>query len=236
VVPDSVHVTSWTVGFGDGSTKTFPPDLSNPFGLSTTHTYGSGQFDVVVIAHVTGQAFGAFFAPNGTPFEQLVPFAINISNTASGIGLPIQYVPPVVRVTGSPSGTLPGGTIIPADANGQTQLYWPRGLHCSLFPRAQIVTEGYELSGGVVIGGAKTKLVGYHYDAGANDAADATPTGSYGPAVPIAIQWDTPLPGAESYPVQLTLDLQTTYDNGTVRTSTASGTVGVTVIYSAMNQ
>ena len=236
VVPDSVHVTSWTVSFGDDSTKTFPPDPSNPFGLTTTHTYGSGQFNVVAIAHVSGQAYGAFFAPDGTPFEQLIPFSINISNQASGIGSPIQYAPPVVRVTGSPSGTLPGGTIIPADATGQTQLYWPRGLHCSLFPRAQIVTEGYEVSAGVVIGGAKTKLVGYHYDAGTNDAADATPAGSYGPDVPIAIQWDRPLPGTASYPVQLALDLQTTYANGTVRTSTVSGTVGVTVIYSAVNQ
>jgi hypothetical protein len=236
VVQDSVHVTSWTVRFGDDSTATFPPDPSNPFGLTTTHTYGSGQFNVVAIAHVTGQAYGAFFAPNGTIFEQLVPFAINISNTASGIGSPIEYVPPVVRVAASPSGTLPDGTIIAADAGGHAQLYWPRGLHCSLYARADVITEGYELSGGIVIGGAKTKLVGYHYDAGTNDAADATPTGSYGPAVPIAIQWDQPLPGTASYPVQLTLDLQTTYDNGAVRTSTVSGTVGVTVIYSAMDQ
>jgi hypothetical protein len=236
VVPNSVRVTTWTVRFGDDSIKSFPPDPSNPFGLTTTHTYGSGQFDVVVIAHVTGEAYGAFFAPNGTPYEALVPFALNISNSASGIGAPIEYIPPVVTVTGSPSGTLPNGTLIPADAVGQTHLYWPRGLHCSLFPRADIVREGYELSGGVVIGGAKTIVTGYHYDAAVNDASDATPTGHYGPDVPIAIQWDTPLPNAGSYPVQLTLDLQTTYDNGAVRTSTVSGTVGVTVIYSAMDQ
>jgi hypothetical protein len=236
VVPSSVRVTTWTVRFGDDSIKTFPPDPSDPFGLTTTHTYGSGQFDVVVIAHVTGQAYGAFFAPNGTPYEQLVPFALNISNSASGIGAPIEYVPPVVRVTGSPSGTLPDGTPIPADAVGHTQLYWPRGLHCLLFPRADIVREGYELSAGLVIAGAKTVVTGYHYDAGVNDTSDATPSGDYRPDVPIAIQWDTPLPNAGSYPVQLTLDLQTTYDNGAVRTSTVSGTVGVTVIYSAVGQ
>ena len=87
-----------------------------------------------------------------------------------------------------------------------------------------------------MIGGAKTIVTGYHYTAGVNDASDATPGGDYRPDVPIAIQWDTPLPNAGSYPVQLTLDLQTTYDNGTVRTSTVSGTVGVTVIYSAVGQ
>jgi hypothetical protein len=236
VVPSSVKVTTWTVDFGDGARKSFQPDPANPFGLTTTHTYGSGQFDVAVIAHVTGEAYGAFFAPDGTPFEQLVPFALNISNSASGIGAPIEYIPPVVTVTGSPSGTLPNGTLIPADAVGQTHLYWPRGLHCSLFPRANIVREGYELSGGVVIGGAKTIVTGYHYDAGTNDAGDATPTGQYRADAPIAVQWDTPLPNAGSYPVQLTLDLQTTYDNGAVRTSTVSGTVGVTVIYSAVDQ
>jgi hypothetical protein len=142
----------------------------------------------------------------------------------------------VVTVTGSPSGTLPGGTTIPADAAGHGQLYWPRGLHCSLYPRADIVREGYELSAGVVIGGATTVLTGYRYDAGSNDAGDATPTGHYGPDVPITIQWNTPLPSAGSYPVALTLDLQTTYADGTVRTSTVSGTVGVTVIYSAVGQ
>jgi hypothetical protein len=236
VVPSSVHVTSWTVRFGDDTTATFPPDPSNPFGLTTTHTYGSGQFNVVAIAHVSGQAYGAFFAPDGTPFEQLVPFSINISNQASGISAPIQYVPPVVRVTGSPSGALPDGTIIAADAAGHTQFYWPRGLRCALFARADIVTEGYELSDGVVVGGAKTKLVGYQYEAGANDAADATPTGNYTPDVPIAIQWNQPLPGTGSYAVAFTLDLQTTYDNGAVRTSTVSGKVGVTVIYSAVGQ
>jgi hypothetical protein len=98
------------------------------------------------------------------------------------------------------------------------------------------VREGYELSGGVVIGGAKTIVTGYRYQAGTNDAGDPTPTGHYGPNAPVAIQWDTPLPNSGSYPVQLTLDLQTTYDNGAVRTSTVSGIVGVTVIYSAMDQ
>jgi hypothetical protein len=224
------------VDFGDGARKSFPPDPSNQFGLTTTHTYGSGQFDVEAIAHVTGEAYGAFFAPNGTPYEALVPFALNISNTASGIGAPIEYIPPVVTVTGSPSGTLPNGTLIPADAVGQTHLYWPRGLHCLLFPRGYIVREGYELSDGVVIGGAKTVVTGYRYEAGTNDAGDATPTGHYSPDSPIAIQWNTPLPNAGSYPVVLTLDLQTTYDNGAVRTSTVSGTVGVTVIYSAVDQ
>ncbi len=79
VVPTSVHVTSWTVKFGDGSSATLPQDPSDPFGLTTTHAYGPGAFDVVAIARVSGEAYGAFFAPDGTVFEQLVPFSIDIS-------------------------------------------------------------------------------------------------------------------------------------------------------------
>jgi hypothetical protein len=63
VVPDSVRVTRWTVDFGDGTVRTFPTDGSVPDRLTTTHAYGTGQFDVVATAHVTGQAYGAFFTP-----------------------------------------------------------------------------------------------------------------------------------------------------------------------------
>jgi hypothetical protein len=44
------------------------------------------------------------------------------------------------------------------------------------------------------------------------------------------------LPGTGTYPVQLVLDLETTYADGTVVTSTVSGVVAVTVVYSAVSQ
>jgi len=87
-----------------------------------------------------------------------------------------------------------------------------------------------------VIGRAKTIVTGYHYDASVNDASDATPTGGYPPGRADRYPVGYTLANAGIYPVQLTLDLQTTYDNGAVRTSTVSGTVGVTVIYSAVDQ
>jgi len=52
--------------------------------------------------------------------------------------------------------------------------------------------------------------------------------------VPLRIQWNTPLPGEGTYPVRLVLELQTTYDDGTVRTSEVTGSVSVTVVYSAI--
>lgn len=234
VVRDSIRVERWTVDFGDGTRRTLPGDGSDR--LETTHAYEAGTFDVIVTARVTGQAYGAFFTPAGVPYEEIVPFALDISNRASGVAaLPIEYVPPVVTVGGSPSGTLPDGSVVAPDVDGHAALWWPRGLRCDLFVRPIIEEEGFMRSGGVVIGGATTRLVTYRYERGVNDAGDPTSPGSYDADVPIAIQWNTPLPGQQAYPVRLVLFLETTYDDGTVRTSEVSGEIAVTVIYSAVS-
>jgi hypothetical protein len=234
VVRDSIRVERWTVDFGDGTGRTFPGDGSDL--LETTHAYDAGTFDVIVTARVTGQAYGAFFTPEGVPYEEVVPFAIDISNRATGVAaLPIEYVPPVVSVGASPSGTLPDGSVVAPDDDGHAALWWPRGLPCELFVRPIIEQEGFMRSGGVVIGGASTRLVNYRYEPGVNDAADATPAGTYDAAIPIAIQWNKPLPGQQAYPVRLVLELETTYDDGTVRNLEVTGDVAVTVIYAAVS-
>lgn len=234
VIPSSIRVDRWTVDFGDGTGRTFPGNGTDR--LSTTHAYDAGTFDVVVTAHVSGQAYGAFFTPAGDPYEQVVPFALDISNRASGVSaLPIEYVPPVVTVGASPSGTLPDGTLVAPDVAGHAALWWPRGLHCQLYVRPIIVTEGFMRSGGLVIGGATTRLLSYRYEPGVNDAADATGAGSYPATDPVAIQWNTPLSGQRAYPVHLVLDLETTYEDGTVRDIEVAGDVDVTVIYAAVS-
>lgn len=236
VIHDSVRVDSWTVDFGDGTVGDYPGDASDQQRLAVTHRYDqAGSFDAVVTAHISGQAYAAFFSPAGVPIERVIAFTVDISNRAPGISaLPIEYVAPVVEVGASPSGTLADGTIVPPDADGHAALWWPRGLPSDLYPRAIVVTEGLMRSGGVTIGGASTRLVGYHHEAGANDAAAPTPSGHYPADEPIRIQWNAPLPGQGTYPVSLVLELETTYDDGTVRTSEVSGEIEVTVIYSAV--
>lgn len=237
VAHDSVRVDSWTVDFGDGTLRSYPRDPRDPERLAVTHRYdAAGSFDAVVTAHVSGQAYAAFFAPGGAPVERVIPFTVDISNRAAGISaLPIEYVAPVVEVGAAPSGTLPDGTVLSPDAEGHAQLWWPRGLLCQLFPRAIVVSEGFMRSGGVTIGGATTRLVGYRYEGGVNDASLPTAPGPYAVAEPIRIQWNTPLSGQGSYAVRLVLELQTTYDDGAVRTSEVEGEVAVTVIYSAVS-
>jgi hypothetical protein len=234
---NSVRVDSWTVDFGDGTLRSYPRDSSAPERLVVTHRYdAAGSFDAVVTAHVSGQAYAAFFSPGGAPVERVIPFTVDISNRAAGISaLPIEYVPPVVEVGAAPSGTLPDDTVLSPDAEGHAQLWWPRGLLCELFPRAIVVSEGFMRSGGVTIGGATTRLVGYRYEAGVNDTSAPSAPGHYPADEPIHIQWNTPLAGQGSYPVRLVLELETTYDDGTVRTYEAEGTVDVTVIYSAVS-
>ena len=236
VIPASVTLEGWTVEFGDGTVETLPPQPGNQERLSVQHRYAeAGSFDAVVTARVSGQAYAAFFAPGGIPVERVIPWQLDITNSATGISaLPIEYVAPVVEVGASPSGLLADGTLVEPVADGSAALWWPRGLLCELFPRATVVTEGFMRSGDVTIGGATTRLVGYRYESAINDASAATPSGQYPADEPIRIQWNTPLPGQGSYPVRLVLELETTYDDGTVRTYDAAGTVEVTVIYSAV--
>ena len=236
VIHDSVRVEGWTVDFGDGTVRDYLPDPADQERLAVTHRYEeAGSFDAVVTAHVSGQAYAAFFTPAGVPIERVIPFSVDISNRASGISaLPIEYVPPVVEVGASPSGVLADGRLVEPDPDGHAAIWWPRGLLCELYPRAIVVTEGFMRSGGVTIGRATTRLVAYRYEAGVNDASAPTPPGRYPPDDPIRLQWNTPLPGEGTYPVRLVLELETTYDDGTVRTSEVSGEVDVTVIYSAV--
>jgi hypothetical protein len=236
VMHDSVRVDGWTVDFGDGTVRDVPRDPRDQERLAVTHRYEeAGSFEATVTAHISGQAYAAFFTPTGAPIEQVIPFTVDISNRAPGISaLPVEYVPPVVEVGASPSGVRPDGTLVEPDATGHAAIWWPRGLLCELYPRAIVIAEGFTRSGGVTIGGATTRVVAYRYEAGVNDASGPTGSGRYPANEPIRIQWNTPLQGEASYPVRLILELETTYDDGTVRTSEAAGEVDVNVIYSAV--
>jgi len=234
VRPDTVRVQRWTVDFGDGTRRSFAGDGSDR--VATTHAYEAGEFDVVVTARVTGEAYGAFFTPDGVPFEEVVPFELDISNAASGTALPIEYVPPVVVPGGSPSGTMPDGRPVAADVDGHSQIFWPRGLPCDLFVRAVVEEEGFMRSGGVRVGGATTRLVSYRYLGGDNDRSGGSGAGTYDATEPLRMQWNTPLPDSGSYPIQVELTVATTYDDGTVRTFEFSGAIDATVVYSAISQ
>lgn len=93
--------------------------------------------------------------------------------------------------------------------SGHAQIFWPRGLPCALFIGPIVGAGGLNASGGVVIGGATTRLVGFRYLGGTNDASDASPPGAYDEGEPIRIQWNTPLPNGGTYPVRVELTVET---------------------------
>ena len=136
VIHDSVRVDGWAVDFGDGTVRDYPREAGDQERLSVTHRYEeAGSFDATVTAHISGEAYAAFFTPAGAPIEQVIPFTVDISNRATGISaLPIEYVPPVVEVGASPSGTLADGRLVDPDAEGHAAVWWPRGLLVPAFP------------------------------------------------------------------------------------------------------
>jgi hypothetical protein len=61
VIHDSVRVDGWTVDFGDGTVRDYPPDPTYQERLAVAHRYQeAGSFDAIVTAHVSGQAYTAF--------------------------------------------------------------------------------------------------------------------------------------------------------------------------------
>ena len=59
--------------------------------------------------------------------------------------------------------------------------------------------------------------------------------GTYDATAPLRLQWNTPLPGGASYPIRVELTVETTYNDGTVRTFDFAGSIDATVIYSAIS-
>jgi hypothetical protein len=49
------------------------------------------------------------------------------------------------------------------------------------------------------------------------------------------MQWNTPLPEGGLYPIRVQLTVETTYDDGTVRTFEFEGSIGATVVYSSIS-
>lgn len=90
-------------------------------------------------------------------------------------------------------------------------------------------------SGGVVVGGATTRLLSYRYLGGENDRTGGSRAGPYDADQPLLMQWNTPLPDGGLYPIRVELTVETTYDDGTVRTFDFTGSIAVIVVYSSIS-
>ncbi len=240
VDPSGWAVTSWTVDFGDGQTATLPGGSKS---ISANHTYAQPASSVRprVTAHVAGTARIADFDPaTGDIVMLTAPFTVDVTNSTTGAVAQqpvVAYSAPQVRaaLVSELSPATP-----PALRRGFDTIEVPRGTTVYLYVRPIVDREGQMTLDDVPAGGGQTSILSWVFRSGSRDgpAAQITAAGTSGaPSDPIVQQWNTPdaIGPAGPVPYYLTLDytVRTTYPNGQTRDYSFSGSVPVTVAYSA---
>jgi hypothetical protein len=239
VDPAGWSVTSWAIDFGDGQTAT---QVGGGRSISVSHAYASPA--VVrprVTAHVAGMAQVADFDPaTGDIVLLSEPFTVDVTNDTSGQ----VHRQPVVAY-GAPQVRAAVVTQLATGApdilrRGLAAIEVPRGTTVFLYVRPIVDQEGVMTMDGKAAGSGQTQVLGWTLTSGSPDGPPGTVTrsgaGGAG-ADPIAQQWNTPDrigPGGP-LPYSLAIDytVRTTYPDGQTRDYSFSGTIAVTVAYSA---
>jgi hypothetical protein len=239
VDPAGWSVTSWDIAFGDGQTAILPGGGRS---ISISHTYGApAPVQPRVTAHVVGTAQVADFDPvTGDLVLLSAPFTVDVTNSTSGQvnNQPvIDYTPPLVRaaVVTQLTGNAPDSL-----RRGLAAIEVPRGTTVFLYVRPIVDQEGVMTLDGNTGGSGQTQVLGWTLASGSGDGPAGTitrPGAGGGAGDAIAQQWNTPDrigPGGP-LPYSLAIDfaVRTTYPDGQTRDYRFSGTIAVTVAYSA---
>ena len=244
------RVTAWQLRWPDGHVDSLPG--AGQQGVTQQHTVqpqpgasGPQTADVTAIAHLHITARAVDFDAAGQPFVRTLSGDVVVSNRASatGIGAAPQYTPPTITVAAlaavqNADGTLPsptGAAAAHADA--------VRGRLLALLPSALVTTPGSESVGGVVVGTARTQLLGWTYTGPPTDApsGEGTPPQATGsPGDTVVEQWNHAEridPGGSPVDelVPLILSVRTVYPDGHVETTTVTGAIAVTIHYAGLD-
>jgi hypothetical protein len=239
VDPNGWAVTSWTVDFGDGKGTTLPGGSST---MAADHTYTTpSSVQPRVTAHVAGTAQVADFDPaTGDILLLTAPFTVDVTNSTTGqvIRQPLAaYTPPVVRAALV-------GQLAPAPPavlrRGFDSIEVPRGSTVFLYVRPIVDREGQLTLDGQPAGSGQTSILSWTLRSGSSDgpAAQVSRPGAAGaPNDAIVQQWNTPdaigPTGPLPYYVAIDYTVRTSYPDGQTRDYNFSGSVPVTVAYSA---
>ena len=245
---------SWTLHWPDGATDHLA--ASGQRGITATHTLPptpnpastQQQSDVTVIAHlhIAGQALD--FDQNGNTIVRNVDGYVDVSNHdgATGAGATPVDVPPQLATGAIAMGQLGDGTRPQPDTTTppQQRAVTIRGRLLDLYPRPVILRPGVELIDGAEVGRATTIITGWQYTGPPTDAppSDATRPNERGtPDTPIAVQYDhAERTDAQGHPldesVPITMTVRTSYPDGTVTTTTLTGTIAVAIWYAGLTQ
>jgi hypothetical protein len=239
VDPVGWKVDSWSVDFGDGQTTTQPGGAPN---IGIDHQYAApAAVQPRVTAHVSGNAQVADFDPaTGDVVLLTQPFTVDVTNSTSGRVNQqpvVAYTSPAVRAA-VVAQLAPGAP--PPQRRGVATVEAPRGTTVFLYVRPIVDREGAMTLDGKPAGDGQTAILRWTLRGGSTDGPPAgiSPAGASGAqGDPIAQQWNTPdrigPSGPEPYFITMDYTVRTTYPDGQVRDYDFSGSVPVTVAYSA---
>lgn len=241
VDPNGWKVTSWTVDFGDGQHATI---AGGGTAVAADHTYAApSSVQPRVTAHVAGTAQVADFDPaSGDIVVLTAPFTVDVTNAAVGqvIRQPVvAYTPPVVRPA-LVSELAPASP--PALRRGFATIEVPRGSTVFLYVRPIVDREGELTLDGQPAGRGQTSILSWTLRSGSADGPAgqiSRPGAAGGPGDAILQQWNTPDAigpgGPVPYNLAIAYTVRTTYPDGQTRDYAFSGSVPVTVAYSAIS-
>jgi hypothetical protein len=239
VNPAGWTVSSWSIDFGDGETATQSGGATS---VGADHKYAApGSVRPRVTAHVVGTAQVADFDPASGDIVLLTePFTVDVTNSTSGRVNQqpvVAYTAPQVRA--ALVAQLSPGAPAP-QRRGVDTVEAPRGTTIFLYVRPIVDREGGMTIDGKPAGSGQTAIQRWTLRAGSTDGPAYTisvpgTTGAQGD--PIAQQWNTPdlisHYGPVPYSIAIDYTVRTSYPDGQVRDYNFSGSVPVTVVYSA---
>jgi len=234
-------VTSWTVDFGDGQSRT----LNGPIGtaIQLPHSYQSpGRYDARAVAFISGHAQAAVYDRYGAVHLLRRPFSVEVGNHALATAGPRpsrRYLPPqavvgVVPYLGPATGT---GTGI-----AFRHIEVLRGALTTLSVHLLINREGLLLVNGVPRGFGQSRLTGWRFDGAPSDAPPGSgtlPHRTHGAGDVMRLQWNSPdrIVGSQplDYVVPVTLYVETRFLDGHLAFYVIASSFSVSVDFAAQS-
>lgn len=234
-------VTSWTMDFGDGQSRT----LNGPIGttIQLPHTYQSpGRYDARAVAFISGHAQAAVYDRYGAVHLLRRPFSVEVGNhaLATAGSRPLRrYLPPQAVV-----GVVP--YLGPATDAGTGAAFRHievlRGALTTLSVHLLINREGLFLVNGVPRGFGQSRLTGWRFDGAPSDAPPGSGTLPHRPHSALEVmrlQWNSPdrIVGNQplDYVVPVTLYVETRFPDGHLAFYAIGSSFSVSVDFAAQS-
>ena len=234
-------VTSWTVDFGDGQSRTLNGQIGTAIQLP--HTYQSpGRYDARAVAFISGHAQAAVYDRYGAVHLLRRPFSVEVGNHALATAGPRplrRYLPPQAVVGVVPYlGPATGADTVTAFRHIEVL----RGALTTLSVHLLINRDGVLLVNGVPRGFGQSRLTGWRFDGAPSDAPPGTgtlPDRPHGALEVMRLQWNSPdrIVGGQplDYVVPVTLYVETRFPDGHLTFYVIGSSFSVSVDFAAQS-